>query len=155
MPKLSTGPRGRPQKLTPAVQDAICTTLLACGTVEDACTLAGIAASTYRTWKLRGMEQRRGRFRDFLTATRDALARRRVTREELILKAGLTDWRATAWLMERAEPLRYAPRVRVHIERELSSAVERVEEEFTGEPELLQRALGALATDPGEDSEIE
>lgn len=137
--------RGRPSRLTPEVQSKIVSTLKACGTLEDAAAQAGVHLATLHMWKAKGRLQRRGKYRDFLDTVEEAIRLRRLSREATLAKAGAKDWRALAWLMERTEPKRYAPRVVHHIEEELTNAIDRLAEEFADEPEILERALAALA----------
>lgn len=137
---------GRRPKLTPEIQKSVVKILAHCGRVEDACVTAGISISTFYQWKAQGQKQSRGAYRDFLEALERAEVQRRLTREAKILKAGEKDWRAIAWMMERTEPKRYAPRVLVHVEQELTDAVARLKEAFREDPEALERALHAIAS---------
>lgn len=143
--------RGRPTKLTPEIQERILETLRACGTIEDACVMAGVDEATYTRWKNRGLKERTGIYREFCTALRQTLVQRRIAREATVINAGKEDWRATAWMMERSDPKRYAPRVFQHIEKELDGAIERIKEAFADDPEALERALTALAGGQSDD----
>lgn len=147
--------RGAKSKLTPQVQDRIVGVLKICGTVEDACVFAGIALTTFWNWRSKGEVARSGIYKDFLDAVEGAIVERRLRREKQIEDAGrdkrdkdgnliIGDWRATAWQLERTEPKRYAPRVVVHVQEELTDAAKRLEEEFKDEPELLERAVSAI-----------
>lgn len=136
---------GRPTKLTPETQKLICEQLRKCGTLEDAAAVAGVDSFTIRRWRAKGLEQKTGPYRAFCAAVDRALHDRRVAREQLLVDHGEQDWRAMAWLMERTEPKRYAPRVRVHVEEELTHAIERLTEAFADRPDVLELALSALA----------
>lgn len=138
---------GRKLQLTPELQKKLTDQLKVAGTLEDAAAFVGIGKSTLFAWLAKGRAQKKGPYREFLEATNRALQERRVLREQLLIKASTGpkgDWRATAWLMERTEPQRYAPRVVHHVREELSNAIERLTEEFADQPELLERALAAL-----------
>jgi hypothetical protein len=139
--------------LTPEVLKSILKTLDSCGTVADACEIAGISRPTFFVWKQKGERQAKGKYRDFLDALTLAVVKRRAAREKKVLGAGEKDWRATAWMMERTEPTRYAPRVVFHTEQELRHALQALQAEFASEPELLERALAAIGRrDGGEDA---
>jgi hypothetical protein len=155
-------PRGRPSKLTDAIQDKILQTLKLCGTLEDAAAAAGIALGTLHQWKSKGLRQTKGRYRDFVDAVWQAENERRITRELHIIRSGQDhmvgqdkdgkggvlsrgDWRATAWILERTDPKRYAPRVYQHVDQELDDAIRRIKEAFSDDPAGLERALTALA----------
>lgn len=151
MAKTKRGP-GRPQKLTPELQKDLCDRLKVCGTAVEAATAAGISYSTLMSWKARGETEKanpRSKYVKFLEAVKQAYVERRFLREQQIVKHGTKDWRALWALMVASDPKRYAPRVRVHIEEELSGAIERLSQAFAGEPEILERILSALAGDAG------
>lgn len=138
---------GRPSVFTAAVRARILKAVAQTGTLEDAALVAGVSRATFHRWRQLGREQETGEFRDFLDAYEAVLARRRLKWERLILKHGETDWRALAKAMEWSDPQRYAPRVRVHVEEELSAAVQRLVEAFADDPDGLERALTALVGD--------
>lgn len=137
--------RGRPPKLTPEIQRQIISILVQCGTVEDAAYVAGIREATLYKWKQRGREQKAGIYRDFVEALERALVKRRLARELKVIRAGDKDWRATMAMMAVEQPERYAPRVRVHVEHELTNVIARIEAEFAAEPDLCDRVLNAIA----------
>lgn len=60
--------RGRPTKLTPAVQDRICRALANNATRELASQIAGIKFWTFRYWLRRAEKQKRGIYADFSQA---------------------------------------------------------------------------------------
>jgi hypothetical protein len=138
------GKTGRKSALTKEVKESICATLSAAGTIEDAAIHAGVNDSTVYAWLAKGERQATGPYRDFLEAVKKAKAQRRIALEAGIRKHGSKNWQALAWLLERTEPKRYAQRVRVHVEEELSDAIERLKRAFADEPDLYERALSAL-----------
>ena len=60
------GTRGRPQKLTPEIEQKILDALLKDYSVEDAALLTGVHRSTIYGWMKKGRVQKRGKFRDLL-----------------------------------------------------------------------------------------
>ena len=67
------GTRGRPQKLTPEIEQKILDALLKDYSVKDAALLAGVNKSTIYGWMKKGQVQKRGKYREFLDAIEDAL----------------------------------------------------------------------------------
>lgn len=147
----------RPTLLSKEVQDSICETIRAAGTVEDAAVRVGVHESTVREWMARGKMEESGPYREFHDAVRKARIDRRLGLEALIRKQAPDHWQAAAWLLERTEPKRYAQRVRVHVEEQLTDAVARVTRALATEPDVLERVLAAIAQEDsdggaGEDS---
>lgn len=137
-------PSGRPLLLTQLIIDQVSKILRNTGTLEDAAKVTGIAARTLKDWRRLGRTEESGLYRDFRTATEAAIVERRFAREAIILEAGKKDWRATMALMQCSEPLRYAPRIIVRVQEEITHAAKRLEEAFADEPELLERAIAAI-----------
>jgi hypothetical protein len=136
---------GRPTALNADVTESICRTLRCVGTVEDAANRAGVDKATLYRWLAKGREQSKGPFREFCDSVLAARVDRCLVMEAQMLAHGKLNWKALAFLMQAAEPKRYAPRVVVHVREELSDALERLKQEFTGEPDTLERALDAIA----------
>ena len=67
------GTRGRPQKLTPEIEQKILDALLKDYSVEDAALLTGVHRSTIYGWMKKGRVQKRGKFRDLLDTIEDGL----------------------------------------------------------------------------------
>lgn len=105
-------PPGGPYKLTPERQATICRWMSTGSTVLDAAAAAGINRETIRGWMHRGGEQRarhkRGKYRSFLEAVEQARAQHKGTLVACVKKAGLTQWQAAAWLLERNWPEDFA-----------------------------------------------
>lgn len=65
---------GRPTKLTPAVQRAVCEQIERGLHLDDAAIMGGIGRTTFYTWMAKGDAQKRGRYRDFRNAVEAAKA---------------------------------------------------------------------------------
>jgi hypothetical protein len=144
--------RGRPLTLTQEIEDQVVRVLRQSGTLEDAAHVVGIAKATLHLWRKLGRTEPNangGIYRHFLDSVERAITARRFAREAVILKAGLKDWRAEAWALERSEPIRFAPRVRVHVENELTNVIARIENEFADSPEVCDRILAAISGGSG------
>lgn len=136
---------GARSKLTPEVQERICATLRAAGTLEDAALTCNVSVSSVMAWMARGRTEGNGRYLEFLEAVKKARAQRRLALEATIRKRSTEEWQAAAWLLERTEPKRYALRVRVQVEEELASALSRLEARLPAK--AYERVLVALTDD--------
>ena len=142
-------PKGRPSKLNPQLQEAICvairTTKMSLG---DAAVSCGVSDKSVFNWVKLGKKQTKGIYHDFFLAVKRARADGTKMLLARIAKAGTENkhWQANAHLLSVTEP-QYSPRVRVSVEKELSGAVDRLEKEFAGEPALLERVLTCLASE--------
>ena len=90
---------GRPSKLTPELQEAICKTLQAGVDVETACLRDGISRESYFEWRKRGREGEEP-YAGFLAATTKAHAEVEAGLTYQILKASKTHWQAAAWAIK-------------------------------------------------------
>lgn len=138
--------RGRKPKLDAATQEKICAALgLGC-TLEEACAASDVSVSAVMKWQERGRKARSGPHFQFVQAIKGAKARRIASLLGNVAKAGRQErhWQANVALLERLDPKRFAQRVRVHVEQELTDAIERLCKEFEHEPEVLERALSAI-----------
>ena len=95
--------------LVPVVVDALLAALAERCTVADACWVAGVSDRTYRRWRARG-EAGEGAFSAFLSAVRRTRALARRDALAIIREAAGRDWRAAAWLVERADPGNWSAR---------------------------------------------
>lgn len=103
-----TAPRGRPSKFTPEVKNTICDYISAGNYIDTSCRLAGVDYTTFRGWVVRGEQEGKGEYFDFLRQVRLAEAQAEAERVRLILQAGrLDDWKANAWYLERKYPERW------------------------------------------------
>ena len=133
---------GRPKdttKLTPELQEQICTTIRAGNYIETAAAYVGVSKPTLYAWMKRGHAQQRGIYRSFLNAVGQALAHAETLDVANIAKAaGGGDWKASAWRLERKFPDRWGRRDKVTILQALAADVEAMTDD-----ELL--AAGGLA----------
>lgn len=139
---------GRPTKLTPWLIGEICGDLASgVGTVEDICLAKGISEPTFYRWKQQAEHAETGLFREFREGLDRAQAQRRIRWEARLEKAGEEDWRALSRLMEMSNPRRYAPRVRVHVEQELSDVLDRLKAKLP--TDQYEQVLSAIAGEHG------
>ncbi len=109
--------RGRPTKLTPAVQALVVSAIQGGNTRDVAASYAGIRRATLFEWLARGRAAQTGLFRDFADAIEKAEADAVVTSVGLIRRAAQTSWQAAAWWLERRYPDEWGRKDRVAIER--------------------------------------
>lgn len=100
--------RGRPTKLTPELQKEIVKWIRAGCYVETVCSASGIARNTYKAWLRKGAKAKSGKFRDFLTAVKKAVAESENLAVGTIRTASKDRWQAAAWILERKHPERWA-----------------------------------------------
>ena len=139
--------RGRPDRLTAAVQERIIQALRAGAYAEEAAASAGVSRRTYHRWRARGeADHAPASFRDFAAAVRQAEADAELYALAVIHKAMPDDWRAAMTYLERRYPQRWARRTK--IEREGGVPVQT---QISGEVdlgpatrELVSRALGEV-----------
>ena len=112
---------------------------------------AGIDKATFFRWLEKGRAQKRGKYREFCDKIFRAEADRRAAHALRLVKASTGtdkkpgDWRAGAWLAERIDPEEFALKVNLQVEEVVTLGAERLRQEFSGEPEILERAIRALA----------
>lgn len=138
---------GRPSKLTAKLRAQVVELIGEGQFAVDACAAVGIGVSTFMSWKAKGEGQAKGQYRDFLSAIEGAEATRRrmlMTRVSTASKEA-KHWQAAAWVLTHTDPGKFAPQLRVHVEGELNSALDRLEQEFKNEPETWARILAAIA----------
>ena len=105
---------GRPCKLTPAVQQAVCDALRAGATHRMAAEFAGVGDATMRAW----MASTDTKFRAFQAAVKESEARGDVHSLAIIQKAAKAgQWQAAAWMLERRHPAEYGRRQIVALQR--------------------------------------
>jgi len=105
--------RGRPTKLTPAIEETIVAAVRRGNFLETAAALAGIDAATVRRWVKRGAAAPESIYGQFTVAVKRALAEsedRDLTALERAAEEGV--WQARAWRLERRFPDRWARRAR-------------------------------------------
>jgi transposase len=140
---------GRP-KLDPATTQRVVDLIRAGNYLEVAATAAGIHRSTLYRWLRHGRDQKRGRYRKFLSQVEKAQAEAESRDVALIAKAAGEDWRAAAWRLERKAPRRYGPRVQLAVQQELDAVLGRLEKGLP--PEIYEKVLQLIAA---EDDDVE
>jgi len=98
---MATGP-GRPTKLTPGIQQAICETLRKGNTRRCACALAHIHPDTFYSWFKDNS--------DFSDAVISAEGEAEKFMLSCITNAAPKSWQAAAWYLERRKALEYNKR---------------------------------------------
>ena len=110
--------RGRPEKLTPKLQDDIVKVIRSGNYIETACAFVGINKTTFYDWLKRGAREKdrvernpRAKVRkserkyvEFSNAIEKALAHAEIRDVAIIGKAAEKEWQAAAWLLERKFP---------------------------------------------------
>ena len=105
-------PGGRPSKLTPEVQEAICSALSDGNTRKDSAAVAGTTYKSFGVWMRKGRAEPDGEYGAFRAAVKKAEAEA-VTRNVGIIKtAAETTWTAAAWWLERRRPADFGKRER-------------------------------------------
>lgn len=107
---MTGGTGGRPSKLTPELQDALCKVIQSGCFLETAAVMCGINRVTLLRWMHRGAKEESGTYRDFRAAVRKAMAHAELRDLMKIQRAGDDDWRAIAWRLERRYPKRWGKR---------------------------------------------
>jgi len=114
--------RGRPSRLTPALQEAICQRLRAGCYVDVAASSSGIRVSAVHDWLAKGRVHKQGIYREFFVAVEKAKADAETSAVAHISAAARHDWRAAAWFLEHARQHTWGGRVRVEIDDKRNAA---------------------------------
>lgn len=101
---------GRPEKLTPEVQQKIVDAIRMGAYIETAAAYAGINKSTLYDWMKRGARAKSGKYKEFSNAIEKALAESEMRDLAVIAKASQENWQAAAWRLERKFPDRWGRR---------------------------------------------
>lgn len=112
---------GRPTMCTPETIDRLCEAMEALGFVGAACARAGVASATVRDWVLRAAD---GQEPYATFAARWAQARARAQARLVEVIQASPDWRAAAWLLERAAPDEYPRDPQVTVTTHVHQGVE-------------------------------
>ena len=101
-------PVGRPLRLTPDVQQRICTALAVGATYAHAAQYGGVSYDAFNEWLHRGENGDSPEFVEFRQAVKDAEARATVAWLTNIEQAATEGaWQASAWKLERRFPRDY------------------------------------------------
>lgn len=130
-------PRGRPCKLTPALQAKICGAIREGNYREVAAGWAGVPLSTFKSWITKGRKQASGQYRDFVDALLQAEREAEHRMVKLVALAAKDDAKHAEWWLTRKFPERWGQ------DREAIKQLLR-------EVSELRRAIGERpAEDPG------
>jgi hypothetical protein len=153
---VSKAGRGRPTKLTPTVERAVCKAVRAGNYIETAAALAGINKDTLYDWLKRGAREAtridaghepdagEAPYVQFSDAVKKALAESESADLRRIERAGADQWQAAAWRLERRFPDRWG-RQRVEVTGKDGGPLEvTLEERAAKRRELVTRMLGKL-----------
>lgn len=113
---------GRPEKLTPELQQKIVDAIRMGAYIETAAAYAGINKSTLYDWMKRGARAKSGKYKEFSNAIEKALAESEMRDLAVIAKASQENWQAAAWRLERKFPDRWG-------RRKAKSEIEKIEAE--------------------------
>jgi len=116
---------GRPSKLTPEIQEKIVQALVLGNHRQDAAAYAGIDATTFRRWLIRGLQEKEGPHAEFRQAVLEAEARAKITAMGCITKAARDgDWKAAAWWLQKLFPHQFSEQSQLFL---VSHAFEQIE----------------------------
>jgi hypothetical protein len=129
--------------------DELCLAIRTGLTIPNACDKVGVDLSTFHRWQSHAEQNVNEPLFAIFARGVSAAKRFRITGlEEVVVDAANTgDWRAAMRLLEAYHPKRFAPRVAVHVEQELSDALEKLKRGLS--PDEYKRAVAALAEEPG------
>ena len=106
---------GRPCKLTPEVQERVCTALREGNYLQAAAAYAGLTYSCLRAWIVRGKRARRGRYFAFMKAVAMAEADAEATVVAQWRQQIPENWQAARDFLARRFPDRWGPKERQEI----------------------------------------
>ena len=130
-PALPSGPRlvkrgrGRPDKLTPQVQERIVQVIRAGNYAVVAAQVAGIHEDTYHLWMARGEGEGSGKYSDFFRAVKDAEASAEAEAVAQVRVAARQNWAAGMTWLERKFPSRWGRYDRTENNTELTIRIKR------------------------------
>ncbi|MDQ0417577.1 transposase-like protein [Croceifilum oryzae] len=100
-------PGGRPEKLTPEIQQKIVDSLRMGNYIETAAAYSGISKSTLYDWLKKGAREENGKYKNFSDAVQKAMAEAEMRDVAVISQASKENWQASAWRLERKYPNRW------------------------------------------------
>jgi len=103
----------RPPKLTPAIQEKICTLMAGGHFAEVAARAAGIDPRTYYAWRAKGKASPGGPYGEFERACELACANSELLLVEEVRRKG--GWKGSLELLKRRFPERWGDRMRAQI----------------------------------------
>jgi hypothetical protein len=145
---------GRPTKLTPELQKAICDAIQGGCYVETACLASGIDESTYYRWLEKGGQGQQP-YRDFRDAVKKAEAHCEKLAVGTVLRVAFDpenpNWQAAMTYLERRHPERWGRRDRLRAELTGKNAGP-VQVEARNDADSIRQVIelvGVLAGQPG------
>lgn len=145
----------RPSKLTPDLHSYLIGLLRQGHTYEDVATAAGLHRNTIGEWIRRGRESGEEPYATFAAeADRARVALKMLATNKAVSLIQSEDEgtaeRMTRFVLERRFPEQWSEKVRHTVATALDEALEALEQEFHGEPEILARIARCLAGGPGD-----
>lgn len=150
-------PVGAQPTISKEVTEKICADLRMLMSYRGAATRHGVGETTFWEWMRRGGVESGGIYQEFrksvLKAVSDGEAIALGSGEKHAIENKSETW--YRWKLESRFPKDYAKQVRVYIEQEMDTALERLEEAFANAPKRINRELAldiaflAIAGDEG------
>ena len=156
---LTRAPKNRAEHELKAAASQITLLVQAGNFFETACGVAGIVPATARRMLAKGADdERAGKntwLAEFNRSIHMAMAKSEAMAVHTISQAGKDDWRATMALLERRNPRRWSPQVRVTVETELNELFAGLRDGLKPEVfnEVLRVAQAFLSGSGGESSD--
>lgn len=140
----------RPTALTPEVHEQVIGLLRQGHTQADAAIAVDVRPETISEWIRRGNEKGDEPYATFAADVRKARVSLKVLATNTVVKAMRSEdentrLRAGTFVLERRFPEQWSEKVRHTVSNALDEALEALEQEFHGEPEILQRIARCLA----------
>src|SRR5262249_43526879 len=103
---------GRPSKLTPELQEAICKSIREGNCLSTACRCARISYRTFRNWMVKGRKAKKGQFRQFFQAIDQAEAESEAAAVKAWQSQIPRNWQAAMHWLARRFPERWSPQAK-------------------------------------------
>jgi hypothetical protein len=132
---------GRPTKYSPELGRKLIDAIATGDSVPAACRRFRVGESTFHGWVAGG------EFPEFSEGVQAAKVLRVAALEEFVVAASKRDWRAAFELLKVLDPKRFASKVRVTIESELSDTLKRLKNALP--PNIYEQVLTAIAEGTG------
>ena len=136
--------RGRPDKLTHEVQEALVKALRLGNFRGPAARFAGISSRTLYEWLKIGEKQHQGKFRVLLSAVRKAEADAEVAMVARLMEHAKKDTRAVQFYLERKHAARWGKRDRVTLQGDAEAAPVQIEVKDANLAKLSDEQLAKL-----------
>lgn len=133
---------GRPSKVDPNLTQQIADLVRVGNYIETACQFVGVAKSTLYDWLKRGAKGEEG-YVDFSNAIQQAFAESEIRDVMNLQNASKTDWKVSAWRLERKFPSRWGRMDRLEVESNNTTkidVVQQTQEQILNDVESLELA---------------